>query len=505
MATQVLRPNGTISGASSFTLTGGGATAHATLNDNSDTTYLANATSGNATLIQDFGTYTLAANEIVRRVRVRVRTLTPTTSGKVNVNIGTRQSGQNKYSAALAIRGLYATITTLAGGWLTTSPFGGRWSQDDINDIRVLITDYKTGADKANFYEVYVDVDTSAEPTTTVSSPTGTITTTSTPEVAFTYTDPDATDEQAYYEVKMFNAAQYGAAGFEATISDAAYDSGAVDSIDQTHTITSYIPNATYRAYARVAKRISGTEFWSDWAYSAFVLNVTRPTAPTVTATWTEATGVATVSVTGVYSSSFEYQYFEVMSSIDGGVTWDQVRNAYPAYPGVGVALAVSDYEITRGVTAQYRARSVGVVGTYVADSAWSSVASVAITSDGKFWIKAITDPTINYGAANVLNKLGITVEENLGVYRPIGRTLPIIVSGTIGGQDGQLEIVTTTDAQWNAVYALSVHQYTLLLQEPTNVQKYVRFVSREWEEMQVGATKQRIIRIGYVEVDAEE
>jgi hypothetical protein len=67
------------------------------------------------------------------------------------------------------------------------------------------------------------------------------------------------------------------------------------------------------------------------------------------------------------------------------------------------------------------------------------------------------------------------------------------------------LEVVTTTSAEWNAVYALAIHQYTILLQEPTNEQKYVRFIRRDWEEVLIGTVRQRLIRIAYVEVDGEE
>lgn len=504
MAVVTVRPNAVVSGSGNFTITGGVSAAGVT-SDDSDASYVSNATSGVATLILDCGTTALSASETVRRVRVRARVITPTTAGKVNVNIGTRQSGTNKYSAALSIRGQYAAATTLTGAWLTTSPFGGAWSQADIDAIRIQVTEYKSGADEANIIELFVDVDKATKPTVTVSTPTGTVTDTAKPEVSFAYTDPDASDEQAFFEVKMFSAAQYGAAGFEPTEATATFDSGTIASVEQTYTITDYLDNATYRAYVRVAKNIGGVAFWSDWAYSGFTLNVTRPTAPTVSVSWSQANSRASVTITGTASASFDYQYFEVERSIDGGTVYEQVRNGNELYPGVGFAATLYDYEVKRGLTARYRARSIGVVGNNVANSAWSTVQTVSVTSDSKYWLKAVADPTLNYGDATVLNRLGVTIEENLGVFRPIGRNLPIVVSGTIGGSDGELEIVTTTSGAWTAVYALATYQYTILLQEPTNEQKYVRFVGRSWEEQQVGAVSQRILRITYIEVDPDE
>jgi hypothetical protein len=505
MAVTTVRPNGTISGSGNFTLTGGGATAHATLSDNSDSTYLANSTSGVATLTLDVGTFTLAGNESVRQVRVRARVLTPTVYGKVNLNIGTRQAGATKYSSALSIRGQNAAATTLTGAWISTSPFGGRWSQSDINDLRIQLTEYKTGADEANVYELYVDVDVATEATTTVSSPTGTITDTAKPEVTFTYTDPDATDQQSAYEVKVFSAAQYGASGFTPELSAASYESGVISSVDLSHTLNDYLDNATYRAYVRVAKNLGGILFWSDWAFSGFILNVARPATPTMTASWDESTSRASITVTGTSSGSFDSQFFEVQRSEDGGITYSTIRGADQLVPSSGYASTVYDYEVKRGITAKYRSRSIGAVGTGFANTAWSTVADVVITSDSKLWLKAIAKPSLNYGNAVVLNRLGVTIEENLGVFRPIGRSLPVVVSGTIGGSDGELEIVTTTTPEWDAVYALATYQYTILLQESTNDQKYIRFIARTWEEQQVGSVKQRILRIGYIQVDAEE
>ncbi len=505
MATYTLRPNATVSGASNFTLSGGGASAHATTSDNSDTTYLTSAASGVATLTLDCGTTTLPLNEAVRRVRVRARILAPTTSSKVNVNVGTKQTGISKYANAIAARGQYSSITTLTGAWFTTSPFGGAWTQADIDAVRIQVVDYKTGADATGVYELYVDVDTATEPTAAVSAPTGTLTDTATPEVVFSYTDPDLTDEQAYYEIKIYTAAHYGATGFSPEESDGTYETGVVASSDTSHQVEQYLDNATYRAYVRVGKNIGGTQLWSDWAYSGFTLNVTRPATPTISASWDTATSKATITVTGTSSVSFDDQFFQVERSIDGGTTYELIRNGTDMQPAVGYASTVLDYEVPRGISAKYRARAIGEVGANVANSAYSTVATVTITSDAKFWIKAIATPSLNYGAATILNRLGVTVEENLGVFRPLGRNLPIVVSGSMGGSDGELQAVTTSSAEWDAIYALAIYQDTILLQEPTNEQKYVRFVARDWEEVLIGSNKQRILRIAYVEVDSDD
>jgi hypothetical protein len=64
MAVTTVRPNATASGAGSFTLTGGAGSVHATLNDDSDSTFLQKTSSvvGQASAIVDFGTTTISAS-----------------------------------------------------------------------------------------------------------------------------------------------------------------------------------------------------------------------------------------------------------------------------------------------------------------------------------------------------------------------------------------------------------------------------------------------------------
>jgi hypothetical protein len=64
MAVTTVRPNATASGSGSFTLSGGGATVHETLNDDDDLTFLQKTSSvvGQASAIVDFGTTTISAS-----------------------------------------------------------------------------------------------------------------------------------------------------------------------------------------------------------------------------------------------------------------------------------------------------------------------------------------------------------------------------------------------------------------------------------------------------------
>jgi hypothetical protein len=82
-------------------------------------------------------------------------------------------------------------------------------------------------------------------------------------------------DAQTAYEVKIFSAAQYGAAGFDPATSAPTYFSGTVPNGSTTAPVfVGLVNGGTYRAYVRVA---SGTIFaysWSSWVSSTFQILV---------------------------------------------------------------------------------------------------------------------------------------------------------------------------------------------------------------------------------------
>lgn len=505
MAVTTVRPNATASGSTLFTISGGSGSLHAATSDDSDSTYFSKSTSivGQASALLDFGTTTISASQRVKRCRIRARVSTPTAAGRINVYLGTRTDNQNYFHSALAIRGLNS-ITTFTGPYQTSSPNGEDWSQTTINGLRAKVTEYNDTGVLGSIYELYIDVDISAQPTVTVSAPTGTITTSAAPDVTWAYADAD-NETQAYYQIKVFSAAQYGAGGFNALTSTATYDSGEVASSDQTAVIGDLLLNGTYRAYVRVAKSVNGSPFYSDFAYSQFTLNNTVPTVPTLSAAWNSALGKATLTVTGAaVTGSLVSQYFDVHRSDDDGVIYAGVRNGENITPNASYIGTAVDYEAPRGVVAYYRARAVGVdSSSNEFPSAWSTVQQVLITNDETWWFKAIEDPTINLGSVRVLAELDTNIEEPNTVFRPLGATRPIVVAGPLQGEDGIYSIKTINETEWDNFYPILNYQGTILVQDPLENQKYIRIISRTWAaESKQDATIYRDIEVAYVEVD---
>jgi hypothetical protein len=507
MPVVTVRPDGVSTGAASFTVTGA-ANAAAATNDNSDASFVrkTSAVSGTATLSLTFGTATISASERVKRVRLRARVETDNANGKMDLMLGTRVNGLTYYYTGYAVRGAVGVSAPVAvtGAWFNSSPDGASWDQSRIDALRGQYIEYKDSTDIGYVFELYIDVDKASQPTVTASAPTGTITSTATPEVQWTYTDPDAADPQAFYEVRVFTAAQYGAGGFDPATSTATWQSGIVESSEPGAFIGEGLLSDTYRAYVRVAKSINGDPFWSTWVFSQFTLTLSPPPPVAIAAAWSSSEGKATLTLTGgAPGMAYSSQYFQVQRSDDAGVTWALLRNGGEVAVSGSNTATVLDYEAPRGLTVRYRARSVGVAGEERIPSAWSAVIpQVLVTNDGTWWLKAVAAPALNVGSLKVTGPLTVTVTEPTTTFKPLGKNLPIVVSGLIGGEDGSYRIITNTTGEWSDVEAVLLHQGVLLVQDPTGRQRYIRVVSRTWNESYSAGRVVREVSVNFVEVE---
>ena len=504
MAVTTVRPNATASGSGSFTLTGGAGSIHATLSDDSDSTFLQKTSSvvGQASAIVDFGTTTISASQRVKQVRIRARCDTPTSEGRLNVYLGARVDNQNYFHSALAIRG-QNSVTTFTGPYYTSAPNGEAWSQTAINGLRGKISEYEETGDRGKFYELYIDVDISAQPTVSVSAPTGTITTTTAPDVTWTFSDTD-NETQAFYQIKVFTAAQYGAGGFNAVTSTATYDSGEIASSDNTAVVGTLLLAGVYRAYVRTAKSVNGEPFWSDYAFSQFTISYTAPTIPTMAVAWDANLGKASFTLTGAaVPGAYVSQYYDIHRSDDDGVVYAGIRDGENITPNASFIGTAVDYEAPRDTVAYYRCRSVAVNSSdQEFPSDWGTVQQILITNDETWWFKVIEEPDYNLGSIRVLKELDVQIDEPNIVFRPLGATRPIVVAGPLQGEDGGYNIKTITETEWDDFYPILTHQGTILAQDPYGNQKYIRIVSRDWNAESVAGIIHRDITLRYVEVD---
>lgn len=310
MALYTLRPNANWNGDTLFTGTGGA--DYAVLADSSDLTYLKRTDlTVPASYEAEFTTQTLSADEIITSVNVRARFSTAATDALAQFSIGviTDRNGKTvSYSIPITKQGVYATDTYDLAIKLTSAPNGASWTQTLLDNLIVKFTDGATGStvvlpdpdNRTTLYALYVDVVTAPRPTVTVNTPTGTVTDTSFPSVTWTPVFSDGSPQSAY-EIKIYDAATYGASGFNPDTTEATIETGVIaDADSRGQTLEGDLANSTtYRAYVRVASGVNGVNYFSDWAYSQFSLSIDSPATPTVSAFYDSNTGAVTVTIFG--------------------------------------------------------------------------------------------------------------------------------------------------------------------------------------------------------------
>jgi hypothetical protein len=347
MATYVLRPNANWNNDSAFTISGGSGSVHAALSDNSDSTYITRtSTTVPASYEAEFGTQALASTERVAFVNLRARATIGTT-GSIELSLGviTDRNGRTvSYSVPFSKANTLALSTLDTALKLTTAPNGAAWTQTLIDNLVVKFTDNATSSgDRAGLYELYVDVITTTQPTVTVNAPTGTITDTTFPSVTWTYADADG-DPQNAYEIKVFDATTYGGGSFSPNTSTPTVTTGIVTSSNNGQTLEADLADGTtYRAYVRVAQLVNGANYFSEWAYSQFTIDVDAPATPLITAFYDSQIGAVTVTVFGRTNSLSPNQ-----ASLETNTTgWEAASNCAIARSTAQASIGSASLEVT--------------------------------------------------------------------------------------------------------------------------------------------------------------
>lgn len=131
-----------------------------------------------------------------------------------------------------------------------------------------------------------------------------------------------------------------------------------------------------------------------------------------------------------------------------------------------------------------------------------SATASGTVTFS-TWWLKDPANSALNR-EVNVLQPLRSERKEQQGVFRTLGRDRPVVVSGPLTGEEGELEIDFVNETEYDAFEALRLNQRVLLLQSPFDDNYYVRLgESRRTSFDAATATDRfRTVTIGFVEVN---
>lgn len=385
--------------------------------------------------------------------------------------------------------------------------------QDFVKAVYIGIGDQSTSASRATIYESYIEVQTAALPTIAINAIDGdstapyVVTTTSRPNITWTTTQVDGF-LQSLYRVKIFTSAT---ATPDTTTTGLVYDSLVKKGTNDSLIVPSdLLTGTTYFAYVKAAT--VNTIFilddgWSSWASLTFSTSFTPPTAPTCSVAYSTSLQRVRATLAGAsLSAAYTSQTFDLQRSDNGGTTWYFVRGAIGLTPDGSFQVIKDDFEMKRGITAQYRARSVGVTtANQTVASAWGTVATVVIPTSTEWAMRSLntTGELAIVKNVKVLSDLGVDQSESLGIFKPLGRSTTLVVHGDLTGEDGTYGITCSSQATFDELIAVINSQSLILVSDPFNEQKYIHVTSRSWTKVGAATSPRYELELNYVATES--
>ena len=196
--------------------------------------------------------------------------------------------------------------------------------------------------------------------------------------------------------------------------------------------------------------------------------------------------------------------FVSIERSDDGGLTWSAVRDGTGLAGQFADPTVVYDYEAPRGTTVLYRARVSAYTDGILNTSESSDWQAAAVDVDG--WnLKVPQAPELNWIDAMITGTPNEASSEDVGVFRAVGRTMPVIVSGDIGGWDGDLTIHCSNPTEWAALKQIIEGQLVAYLEDGFGEAKYIRILPNSVRVKRKGSKTlpRRVVDLTYVETSA--
>lgn len=201
-----------------------------------------------------------------------------------------------------------------------------------------------------------------------------------------------------------------------------------------------------------------------------------------------------------------------IEKSVDAGVTWSALRGSAFAAVITTQAMTIYDYEALPAQSTQYRARVSGV--SPVSGSTVTGINSATATATSNptmgapytgWYLKDPLDATQNQAIDFNGTSFDTVQHEEMAVYKPLGRSKPLIVTDVIRGEDGELHVECDTLAKSLAFEAIRNQQHTLLLQRAYADPKqwYIRLRDDMSKVITNHVPPLYQYKVKYVEVDA--
>lgn len=290
-----------------------------------------------------------------------------------------------------------------------------------------------------------------------------------------------------------------------------AYMAPCVAGLTHVFSVWAWVSSGTWTGTVSIQWRDAAGAFLSATTSGTFTLTTT-PQQIIISGAAPGGVFLATGAVTNFGSDATRHVYFTRLGfglgsiPVDGkrakgkptgilatgtpaGVTWVPVRfDPSPTLslpPGfvTGQVETVPDYEYVPGRPTLYRCSIAYDTGTTIAKSAYSAQVMAYAVPPAVSLLRSITDPTLQV-AVNRRKQFPLARVDDAAIYHPLGADgSPVQVRDWVGGEDGQLIVVTSTEAQYARLQALLFSGDVLQVQWAQGGRTYMLVTERPTDE----------------------
>ena len=470
--------------------------AQSYLSDSNDLTWVQSTAlpsgGGNSVITSALGNTSIGTNQIVR-----VRAVGRFGGSGTIASFRVLDSDSNIVSEAVGpVSG--ASVKAYAGAWAFNPAGGTVWPAGTVDGMTMRTA---TNSTSLQVQQLRLEYDYYATPAGTPVSGTPN---TDRPTISWNYAQADSLVQSSAH-VKVFSTAVTGGAGFDAGTSTFLFSTVVAGAGTTVTPSSAILVNAlVYKPYLQVIANSFGVPVRSAWtpAVANSTASFTSPTDPTLSAVWSDTTtGTAQKAfVVTIAGSASPYRY-------------NLFRNDVQIVSGATMAANGTTVYIDRGrnpVSAFTRYAAQIVTGTAATPqlSSGTTLFSLSTTYSTTWEISNADGTALVTDYASPVSSIAFTKFEANAVFRPLNATKSVVVSGSMTGDDGTIEWVTSTDSQWQTVYDLLTYQGPLRISSPFKSvdggpETYVvRLTSRDWKPDGTPGGPVRRVTANFVEVD---
>lgn len=389
-------------------------------------------------------------------------------------------------------------------------PSGGEWTLGTINAQTWKLGRSDVTGQNSQVAEAYILVDYNERPVVTISGPASPVTGTTRPIVTASYSDAEG-DPQDAIRFRVFTQAQTVASGFdvESTVPYAASPGTDNWIAGQTNQwlLNTDLPNGDYVVYAQARQQWQGVgTHLSTWDAWTFTVNVPGPPAPVLTVTPNDVGAWNQIDIVAGGASP-PTETYTILSSDNGGVSWDHVWGGWQLAADASGVVSLIDYMPPLNQARWYKAlayTTIGSIKVASVESAWVA----ATVRQLEFQFTAPFTPSLNM-AAGVMGD-SPSVQRSQGAFPVLTAegdvAYKVVINGTPRGIEGELDLLflDRDSSLWDRFRALWAAGHTILWRWPNGRSVWVKFGGRiEWKWRTDGATGVdfRVPTLPYIEV----